>query len=326
MKPALLNILACPECGGALQIQDEMPNGAEIEQGRLKCAACQKSYPIINGIPRFVPEENYASSFGYQWNMFRKTQLDSNSGIPISRDRFLSYSGWSPESLKGKTVLDVGCGAGRFTEVALSFGAHVVAVDYSSAVDACWENMARHPNLNVVQGDIYQLPFVPGSFDFVFCFGVLQHTPFPERSFKALLPQVKAGGRLSVDVYPKLLRNLFWSKYWFRPITRRLSPEKLFRIVPRLVRILLPISKAVGRLPLVGKPLKYAIPVVNYEGEYPLSEAQLEEWSILDTFDMLSPQHDHPQSFRTLERWFSEADLKDSEVFRMGFYVGRGTR
>jgi SAM-dependent methyltransferase len=169
-----------------LQIQDEIIKETEIERGCLSCVVCQKLYPIINNVPRFVPKENYASTFGFQWNIFRKAQLDSYSGVPISRNRFLQFSGWSPDDLDGKRVLDLGCGSGRFAEIALSFGADVVAVDYSSAVDACWANFAFHPNLNVVQGDIFELPFAPGSFDFVYCFGVLQHTPCPEQAFASL--------------------------------------------------------------------------------------------------------------------------------------------
>ena len=80
----------------------------------------------------FAPE-SYAESFGFQWNRFRQTQLDSHSGHSVSRERFLTATGWEPESLAGKTVLDAGCGAGRFAEIALSCGATVFAVDYSRA-------------------------------------------------------------------------------------------------------------------------------------------------------------------------------------------------
>jgi hypothetical protein len=67
-----------------------------------------------------VPESNYADNFGMQWNHFRQTQLDSYSGLPNSSDRFWLATHWSPVSLKDQWVLDVGCGAGRFAEVALN--------------------------------------------------------------------------------------------------------------------------------------------------------------------------------------------------------------
>ena len=326
MKESLLSLLRCPKCEGDLSLVEAHFNNGEIDSGSLNCSGCQSSYPIVGAIPRFVPPENYAHNFGFQWNEFRETQLDSHSGFPITRDRFFHQSGWPPNMLAGKRVLDIGCGAGRFAEVALSTGADLVALDYSSAVDACWKNLGPNPRLNIVQGDVYHLPFKPGHFDFVYCFGVLQHTPFVEQAFMALPGQLRQGGRLAVDVYPKLLLNVLWPKYWLRPLTKRMSSERLFRAVQLMVKLFLPISRLLGRIPLVGRKLRYAIPVANYEGVFPLTQKQIKEWAILDTFDMLAPAHDHPQSARDLHEWLMSAGLDDVEVFRAGHLVGRGAK
>jgi len=101
---------------------------------------------------------------------------------------------WSPVGLKDQWVLDVGCGAGRFAEIVLKAGAKLVALDYSSAVDACYANLKHHANLHVVQGDIYALPFERGRFQFVYSLGVLQHTPDVAKAFSALPPMVRGGG------------------------------------------------------------------------------------------------------------------------------------
>jgi SAM-dependent methyltransferase len=324
MNPRLLDVLRCPDCGAKLSA----PSGASptaIADGELSCTGCASRYPIVDGIPRFVAREHYANNFGLQWNRYRQTQLDSHSGVPISRDRFFRHSGWLPADLAGRLVLDVGCGAGRFAEVALAAGATVVAVDASAAVDACRQNL-KHPRLYVVQADIYRLPLAAGQFDFVYCFGVLQHTPDPPRAFAVLPALLKPGGRLAIDVYAKLRSNALWPKYWLRTITRHISPDRLFPWVQRLVTILWPLSVALGRVPFVGRKLRYAVPVVNYEGVYPLSKAQLREWAFLDTFDMLSPRHDQPQSAESLRRWFADSGLSDIEVFHMGQMIGRGVR
>jgi len=318
----LLDLLACPECGGDLHTSDP---GQEIDHGELRCLLCARSYPIVKGIPRFVPADNYAKSFGLQWLRFRQTQLDSHSGVPISRERFVRQSGWTEADLKGALVLDVGCGAGRFAEIALGGGAEVVAVDYSAAVDACRANLPN-PALHVVQADVYRLPFKRGRFDFVYCFGVLQHTPDVRSAFMSLPAQLKPGGRLAIDVYPKLRLNVLWPKYWLRPLTRRLAPDRLFRLVERAVPALWWLSTALGRAPGIGRKLRYLVPVVNYEGIYPLTQAQLREWAVLDTFDMLAPAHDHPQSASALREWFTAAGLSQVEVHRSGFLVGRGVR
>jgi SAM-dependent methyltransferase len=307
-------------------LTDAREAGSEIERGRLVCRDCDREYPIVRFVPRFVPERNYAESFGLQWNRFRKTQLDSHTGQPITRDRFLRQTGWQPEQLAGMRVLDVGCGAGRFAEVALSFGARVVAVDFSFAVDACWENLSHHAGLDVIQADVCHLPFQTGRFDFVYCFGVLQHTRKVEQAFMALPMQLRAGGRLAVDVYPKQVTNLLWPKYWLRWITRRMPPATLFGLVRGFVRICWPLSLILGRVPFIGRKLRHVLPIANYDGVYALTPAQLREWALLDTFDMLAPAHDHPQTARRLTAWLGAAGLRDVEVFRSGILVARGMK
>ncbi len=326
MRSELLPILRCPQCRGRLTLTDAAPAQGPTVSGLLVCQDCAAQHPVADAIPRFVPAENYASNFGMQWNLFRQTQLDSHTGVPISRDRFFSQSRWRPEDLEGKWVLDVGCGAGRFAEIALSTGAHVVAMDYSSAVDACHGNLGQSDRLHVVQGDVYHLPFAPESFDYVYCFGVLQHTPDVAGAFAALPTMVRPGGQLAVDLYKASPLNVLWPKYWLRPFTKRMDATRLFHLCQWMVKYLLPVSNAVRRVPGIGPKLRYAVPVVNYEGVLPLTREQHRIWSLLDTFDMLAPAHDHPQSAATLQRWFEQAGLADIEVTRPGLVVGRAAR
>ena len=326
MHERLLEILRCPASGSRLRLQDAHHVAGEVESGTLVAEVGATRYPIVRGVPRFVNTENYAASFGLQWNRFRETQLDSRSGLSVSADRFFAFTRWRLEDLSDVSLLDIGCGAGRFAEVALGTGADVVAVDYSNAVDACRNNLGPHPRLNVVQADIYHLPFAPASFEGVYSLGVLQHTPDPHHAFLALPTHLKPGGRLVVDLYPKLLRNILWPKYWLRPFARHLPPDRLLQIVEQMVPVLLPLSRAIGRLPLLGRKLRYLVPVVNYEGVYPLDASQLREWAVLDTFDMFAPAHDHPQTAETLRAWFHQAGMKEIEVERLGFLVGRGRR
>src|SRR6188768_3179860 len=132
MKPSLLPLLRCPSCGTALTLDASDP-ASEIVSGTLVCETGTHRHAIVHGVPRFVPPDNYAASFGLQWNYFSRSQLDSHTGVPITRERFFASTRWTPEMLEGKRVLDLGCGSGRFAEIALSTGAHVVAVDYSQA-------------------------------------------------------------------------------------------------------------------------------------------------------------------------------------------------
>lgn len=324
MKTELLELLRCPKTGQRLNLEGGNNNAQEIEAGWLVSEDGQHRYPIRNGIPRFVPESNYADNFGMQWNHFSRTQLDSFSGHPITADRFWKATGWRPEDMKGQWVLDVGCGAGRFAEVALKAGARLVALDYSSAVDACYANLKHHPNLHVVQGDIYALPFGPGEFPLVYSLGVLQHTPDVAAAFSALPPMVRKGGRLCVDYYWKRFRTMLHTKYLLRPITKRMQQPRLFALLERWVPGLLSVSRALGRVPLLGRFLSRLIPVANYTGIYPLTDQQLREWALLDTFDMLAPAYDSPQTSTTAKAWMEGAGMLDVEVLHAGHLVARG--
>jgi SAM-dependent methyltransferase len=331
VKRSLLPWLRCPHCNtdqreAQLSLVDADQSHDEIESGVLNCADCKARHPIVAGIPRFVPLDNYADNFGFQWNRFRKTQLDSHSGQSISRDRFLKSTGWPPDSLAGKTVLDIGCGAGRFVEVALSCGAIVFAVDYSGAVDACRANFSEHPNLHVVQADVYALPFADECFDAIYCLGVLQHTPNPREAFLSLPRHLKSGGRLAVDVYQGGWRRAVHTKYWLRPVTTRVPQQRLFHAVERSMPALMGLSRAVGRIPAVGRYAQRLLPIANYDGLYGLDQRQLHEWAVLDTFDMLAPTYDQPQTPRALASWTRHAGLEAVEIGRFSHLVARGRK
>lgn len=324
MRPGLLEILRCPRTGGRLRLQDAVYENDRVRSGALEAGEIR--YPIRDFIPRFVPGSNYADNFGMQWNRFRSTQLDSHSGIPVSAERFWHATRWDPASMDGQLVLDAGCGSGRFAEVALASGAHVVAIDYSSAADACYKNLGKSPNLDVIQADIYALPFAGGVFPFVYSLGVLQHTPDVRGAFKALPPLVAPSGKLCVDYYWKRLQTVMRPKYMLRPITKRIPQDRLFDFLQKHIRLLLRTSQALGRVPVMGGVLRRMVPVADYTGIYPLNDKQLEEWALLDTFDNLAPRYDSPQTARTARQWFDEAGFRDVEVEHVGHLVARGAK
>ena len=326
MRMTLLELLRCPQTGTSLSVEDELIDGVEVKSGWLVSADRRHRYPVRDAIPRFVPETNYADSFGMQWTHFRRTQLDSNSGHPISAKRFWKSTQWAPQALAGEWVLDVGCGAGRFAEVVLDTGARVVALDYSNAVDACYANLKHHPNLHVVQGDIYSLPFAPEIFAYVYCLGVLQHTPDVAKAFSTLPRMLRPNGQLCTDFYEKTWTALLHPKYLLRPLTKRLPRDVLFRIVQRGVPVLLPISRTIGRIPQLGGLLSRLVPVANYYNILPLNDQQQKDWSLLDTFDWLSPQYDHPQRSSVVRSWMQQAGMQEIQVLKAGHLVARGKK
>ncbi len=327
MNKDFLNILIDPISKSELLLTDEeFDTGGKVKSGILKSIDGKNSYTISNYIPRFVPRNNYADNFGMQWNKFSHTQLDSYSGHPISSDRFYLATNWKIDDLKDKWVLDIGCGAGRFAEVALKAGANVVALDYSSAVDACYKNLQIYDKLYIVQGDIYALPFRNAQFDFVYSLGVLQHTPDVKKAFFELPKMLKSKGKFCIDFYQKSFKSSFLPKYWLRPITKRIPKVKLFNFLEYSVPFLFTLSVLLSKVPLIGKFLKRAIPVANWSDELPLTKNQLKEWALLDTFDWLSPEYDNPQTKSTVLAWMKQAGFIEIEVLKAGHLVGRGIK
>jgi SAM-dependent methyltransferase len=310
MKKELLDLLRCPVSGQRVRLEDSASDGGEISAGWLISACGRYRYPILEGIPRFVPADNYACSFGFQWNIHRKTQLDSFTGVPVSKDRLFAVSGW-PEDLRGERILEAGSGAGRFTEVLLQTGAEVFSFDYSSAVDANRLNNGHLPNVRLFQGDIFNIPLPKRAFNKVMCLGVLQHTPDPERAFISLAQCVMPGGELVIDVYREgLAARLQW-KYLLRPVTKRMDKEALYQVIASVTPRLMPFTRRMRML--FGRAGARLSPIVEYS-DLGLSPALNRDWAILDTFDMYSPAHDHPQSVKTVRRWFSDSGFVDVVV------------
>jgi SAM-dependent methyltransferase len=233
------------------------------------------------------------------------------TGKPLSRDRLFKGTGW-PERLDGERVLEIGCGAGRFTEVLLETGAEVWAVDASSAVDAARANLGEHERLHLLQADLFDLPFAPGSFDRVLCYGVLQHTPDPRRAF---LTVCEFADVIAADVYRRQPYIDRWSaKTLWRPLTRRLPRSTLRRIVEWYVPRWLRVDTRLARIPKLGRFLTAAVPCWNYTGLLPLDPQELRAWAVLDTFDALSPRYDWPQTIEAVRSWVDDAGLADADV------------
>src|SRR5574341_1355092 len=128
-----------PVNGERLELEASLREGDDTVEGLLHDRLAGAFYPIVGSIPRFVRGANYADSFGFQWNRYRRIQLDSYNGSTLTSDRFYAGTGWQPEDLKGRRVLEAGCGAGRFSEILLQAGAKLYSFDYSSAVNAAWQ-------------------------------------------------------------------------------------------------------------------------------------------------------------------------------------------
>jgi len=263
----------------------------------------QTRIPLRNGIPRFTPDQSYASgNFSRLREKHPRLQLDSYNGTTDRYDTILERTKWPPAFFHGKTVLECGCGIGPDTEVLLALGARVVAVDLTS-LDTALANLGRCDDLCLVQADITDLPLRKQAFDIVFCHRVLQHTPNPAHTLRHILQFVKRDGAVFVHSYAKTLYQLFTWKYFLRPITSRMSAQRLYKLITHYAPGAFALTTAVSRMPQGHLINHFLVPFHNHR-HHPrlnnLSDEMLIEYAIHDTFDALSPRYDRPMSAKNI--------------------------
>lgn len=303
MKPKLLDFICCPECNDPLLLKNEIYENDEIKEGILVCRNEHK-YKIINFIPRFVEADAYSSSFSYEWTRFSETQLDSKIGNDLSERQFQRRIDFPLSQIKGKLVLDAGCGMGRYTEVVKKYGGTVIGIDLSYAVNSAFRNIGFAENVHIVQGDILNPPFKKEIFDFIYSFGVLHHTPDAQGAFKCLAGYLKKGGYFSLFVYDSYEKAIVYSSNFWRKITVRLPRRLLYYLCFLSVPLYY-----IYRLPLIGNFFK-AILVISMRPEWQM------RW--LDTFDWYSPKYQSKHTHAEVFRWFNQMGFRDIKIFDYG--------
>jgi len=303
----LLELLRCPGCRSAL---NEAGNG-------YVCSGCKRGFPLERGVIRFVDPENYAGSFGFQWQRYARTQLDDEESRQSEKD-FSRKTGLTPSDLKGKLVLDVGCGMGRFADVATRWGARVVGIDLSAAAEVAARNLAEQ-DFVALQSDVFALPFATGSFDYIYSIGVLHHTPNCEQAVKTLPQYLKPGGTLAVWLY-----SAYNPWYRFSDIYRRVTHRMPAKTLHGILRVVVPTVNGVDRglrvLPGVGRLLSSFLRFVA-----PVNRNPNRRWRVLDTFDWYSPKYQSKHTYEEVFRWFESCGLEDLHVVEVPISV-RGRR
>jgi SAM-dependent methyltransferase len=264
-------------------------------------------YPILNGIPRFVEFEDYVANFGLEWTVHNRTQLDSVTGTNLTRERLERCLREELANLSGKTVLEAGCGAGRFTELLVGAGARVCSFDMSRAVDANKGNIGDRDNYVIAQASVYAIPFEPASFDYVIALGMIQHTPDPEATIEKLYEMVKPGGRLVIDHYRWNLKYFLRAVPWVRLALKNVEGEKAKRICFRITQALFPLHWALRNNPFAARVLRMLSPCAMPDSRAlsmleKLGREQAFDWLVLDTFDALTDRYKYLRTPRQIQR------------------------
>lgn len=316
MHRDFLQYLVDPETHESLSLQIDEASGDVIETGFL--ISSKNRYPIRRGVPRFVDASGYTASFDYQWQRWARLQFESeNIGKPMEGhtrsmwDRIVGFSERGLE-LAGNTVLDIGCGSGRFIEIARSKGARVIGIDYSLASDVAASNFRHDPeNVCIVQADALKIPIGCGVMDGSYSIGVLHHTPSPVVGVKEAFRCLRSGGWFAISVYGKGGYYDFPPVQVWRRVFNRLQPW--FGLYPPLVytyvvvNLLRPLAR---RVPLLGKAVRLLFPFANLPDK---------NWSLLDTFDSLTPTYQSAHTSYEVFSWLKATGFREIWPSNWGF-------
>jgi SAM-dependent methyltransferase len=316
MKEKLLDLLACPTCGGDILLAYASKyDDKEIIEGVLTCKKCSREYKIVRGVPRFADlgkidedKAETAENFGWQWTHF--TQED-----PKYNEQFL---GWlqpvKPDFFEGKVVLEGGCGKGRHTKLAAEWGAkEVVGIDLGDGVESAFALTRNLPNVHIVQCDIFKLPFKK-AFDYAFSVGVLHHTPDPKKAFMSLASKVKKGGHISAWVYGA--ENNEWITKYVDPVrtsfTSKISQPVLYQLSKLPTLSLFLTTKLVYRpANIAAKPIANKLfynDYLNHIGTF----GWREQHNIV--FDHLVAPTAYYISKDDFEKWWADVKADDVEI------------
>lgn len=259
----------------------------------------------------------YVDNFGAQWTAFRRVQIDRLSGHDLSRSRFLADTGWAPDWIRDKLILDAGCGAGRFSDVMAELGGNVVGCDLSDAVDACWENMnediadnAGRGDVSIVQADLCALPFAPKSFDAIHCAGVIQHTENPEAVMRRLVTYLKPGGKLFFNFYEQsTTTKLQIVKYFLRNWTTKWSYKRLYYFSQALCMIFFVPSFVLSKIPVL-RSINRFWPICSTHPAG-ISVALQYQLTLLDTVDWYGPVYEQRQRHTDVAQLLADEGLID---------------
>jgi SAM-dependent methyltransferase len=218
MKESVLEYLCCPVTRSSLHVQDAArgPGVTEIQSGYLQSAEGRR-YEILDGVPQLqlaptsADEESTVGSFGREW-----AKYDDFDGYMGSPELFLEFTGLRQDHIRGRTVLEVGCGGGRWLKVLADLGARaVVGLDAGTSVSQAAQRTARYPNVHVVRGSALNIPLKP-SFDLVTSVGVVHHLADPVLGLKNMRQVTLPNHLVAFWVYAREGNELYLS--FVRPL------------------------------------------------------------------------------------------------------------
>ena len=246
-------------------------------------------------------DDKYTGNFSNQWKDFNYVQVDSFNKTKISEDYLRDLLFNDLNQLKNKNILEIGCGAGRFTEHIVKYSNLCVSIDLSKSI---YYNVSKDSkNLILIKSDFLKLK-VKKKFDIVICRGVLQHTPDPDKSILKLFDFIDEEGLIFFDYYKKPKIGFLHPKYIFwRPFIRAFFNYNSFKFflnknINTMIKIKNFFRKILFNSFFISDCL---IPIWDFrEKNYKIDKNLFIQWTILDTLDGIFTKYDFPKSNKEL--------------------------
>jgi SAM-dependent methyltransferase len=127
----------------------------------------------------------------------------------------LPFSGLIPYTeMRGKDVLEIGCGSGVHARLLAEAGARLTAVDLTPTAVELTKRRLEFAGLDadVREADAESLPFPDAAFDFVWSWGVIHHSESTDRVISEIARVLRPGGRIALMVYHRSSIT-FWIDY-----------------------------------------------------------------------------------------------------------------
>ena len=271
----------------------------------------ENNFDFENNVFIFDKDDGYTSNFSKQWKEYNSTQIDSINQTNISKDYLIDLLFNNIEILKDKNILEIGCGAGRFTEHLINYCKICVSVDMSGAI---FHNIAKDSKkLYLIKSDLNKLIYKK-KFDIVICRGVLQHTKNPKKSIVKLFDFKNKKGIVYFDYYKKPKIGIFHPKYliWRPLIQSFIKYETLELFLKKNIRKLIFFKKIIKRILFNSYFLSDCfIPIWNFrEEKYRIKNKLYVQWTILDTLDGIYAKYDYPKTNKEILTILEENNIK----------------
>ena len=258
-------------------------------------------------------------TYDFTWQRFGAREVERH----WEKDSY-AYGELIPRELTdGKGLgLDAGCGGGADLLRMAGRGTPLIGVDLSEGA-AVAARLTKHlPHVNVLQADLHQLPLKPGSFDFIYSFGVLHHLPDPAQGFQQLAALLKPGAPLITYLYEdfgdcsRIERALLQMIRIIRMVSSRLPAPLLHGLcwlaVPFVwISCSVPAYLLRRRLPRLAQRLPFRHTL---------------RWSVLasDLFDRFAPPMEWRYDPAAIRRLYEDAGLQDVELRQYRGWVSWG--